>query len=210
MKLHKNFILLLALFVFQCTTKNESRQEIFYVIKHQKIIPQELDNNDIPPPPPPPIIYYGNYNFILLDSSTVYFHKRKDNRTCFIDMDDSKPPRMFLTPDSLTKIEIVSLAEFLRTTVSVSISSDRHFFASISSPTDTIRNRAFKIITEFFKAKKIHFYNIRNWTEEEQYVTEARIENKVYDATKVKWKVGFEENYSTFDDFLDAKKDKNK
>jgi hypothetical protein len=99
---------------------------------------------------------------------------------------------MLMTPDSLNVIKIGRLKEFLKEMVSESIAEDRHFYASISSPTDTIRNRAFKIITDFFSEKKMRYYIIRNWTEEEQYVTEAKIENKIYDPTNVKWKVGFE------------------
>ncbi len=192
MSLHKIFILLLTLFLINCSTKQENKNEIYYIIKHPKIIVEEVDEDDMPPPPPLPITYYGNYNFILIDSSTIYFHRRKDYRTCGYGIDDSKPPRMLLTPDSLNVIKIGRLKEFLREMVSESISKDRHFFASISSPTDTIRNRAFKIITDFFSEKKMRYYIIRNWTEEEQYVTEAKIENKVYDPTNVKWKVGFE------------------
>ena len=208
MSLHKNYILLLSLFLFNCSTKQENKNEIYYIIKHPKISVEEVEEDDMPPPPPPPITYYGNCNFILIDSSTIYFHRRKDNRTCGFGIDDSKPPRILLTPDSLNVIKISRLKEFLRENVSELISKDRHFFASISSPTDTIRNRAFKIITEFFKEKKMRFYIIRNWTEEEQFVIEAKIENKVYDPTNVKWTVGFEEDNNTTDDFYNGRKDK--
>ena len=77
---------------------------------------------------------------------------------------------------------------------------DRIFFATISSPTDTIKNRAYQIITDFFKSKKfIHpqysrlekdstiRYNVRNWTEEEQYVITAKINKTKYDPNKVEW-----------------------
>ncbi len=35
-------------------------------------------------------------------------------------------------------------------------------------------------------------YNIRNWTEEEQFVTTAKIENRKYDPNSIDWKIGFD------------------
>ena len=71
--------------------------------------------------------------------------------------------------------------------------------------TDTIKNRAYQIITDFFKSKKfIHpqysrlekdstiRYNVRNWTEEEQYVITAKINKTKYDPNKVEWNEGFD------------------
>lgn len=183
-------ILTFILLLFGCSTRQDNVNDVYYVIKHPTTTKQ--GTRDVPPPAPPLITYYGNLNFILLDSSTIYFHIQHINRFCGTGIDDTKPPRVFLIPDSLTKLSINDLPQFLATSISDSLASDRHFFASISSPTDTIKNRAFKIITDFFKLKKIIRYNIRNWTEEEKFVTTAKIENKKYNPDSVDWKVGFD------------------
>ena len=183
-------LLTITFLLFGCSTRQDKVDEVYYVVKHPMTTTQ--DTGDVPPPPPPPTTYYGNFNFILLDSSTIYFHSRHIYRFCGTGIDDTKPPRVFLTPDSLTKLNINDLPKFLTTVITDSIASDRHFFASISSPTDTIKNRAFKIITDFFKSKNIRRYNIRNWTEEEQFVTTAKIENKKYNPDSVDWKIGFD------------------
>ncbi len=183
-------ILTITFLLFGCSTKQVKQDEVYYVVKHPTISTQ--DTGDDPPPPPPPTTYYGNFNFILLDSSTIYFHSQHIYRFCGTGIDDTKPPKIFLVPDSLTKLSLDDLPHFLTTSINDSLATDRHFFASISSPTDTIRNRAFKTITDFFKSKKIMRYNIRNWTEEEQFVTIAKIENKKYNPDSVDWKVGFD------------------
>ena len=145
-------ILTFTFLLFGCSTKQVNVDKVYYVVKHPTTTPQ--DTGDVPPSPLPPTTYYGNFNFILLDCSTIYFHSQHIFRFCGTGIDDKKPPRVFLVPDSLTKISIADLPHFLATSISDSLAADRHFFASISSPTDTIRSKAFKIITDFFKSKK--------------------------------------------------------
>jgi len=195
-------ILTFTFLLIGCSTKQNKVNEVYYVVKQPTTTTQDTGN--VPPPPPPPTTYYGNFNFILIDSSTIYFHSQHIYRFCGTGIDDTKPPRVFLTPDSLTKLNINDLPQFLATSITDSLASDRHFFASISSPTDTIRNKAFKIITDFFKSKKIMRYNIRNWTEEEQFVTTAKIENKLYNPDSVDWKVGFDIIFNPPTDTTDA------
>ncbi len=173
--------------LFGCSTRQHKVDEIYYVIKHTPTI---QDTGDVPPPPPPPTPYYGDFNFILLDGSVTYFHNKHIYRFCGTGIDHAKPPRVFLIPDHLTKISMADLPHFLTTLISDSIITGQHFFASISSPTDTIRNGAFKIINDFFRSKIP--YSIRNWTEEEHFVTIAKIENKEYNPNLVDWKVGFD------------------
>lgn len=188
------FILTMFFLLFGCTLKKANEDEIYYVIKHPITIAQ--DTCDVPPPKPPALTYYGNFNFILLDSSTIYFHSQHIQRFCGTGIDDSKPPRVFLTSESLIKLDINLLPQFLTNSITDSLASGKRFFASISSPTDTIRNRAFKIISDFFKSKNIVRYNIRNWTEEERFVTTAKIENKSYNPDSVEWIIGFDFNFN--------------
>lgn len=147
-----------------CSTKYENINEIYYVIKHSKTTKQ--DTLDVIPPPPPKS-YYGEFNFILIDSSTIYFHRKYVNTICGTGIDDSKPPRISLKSKDLKKIKIEDLHLFVLNSISIAKNND--FFASISSPTDTIKNRGFHIIDNFFKSKNIYKYIIRNWTEEEQW-----------------------------------------
>jgi len=112
-----------------------------------------------------------------------------------IDPYDQKPPLLNLSPGDLREIGINQLPRFL-TAINDSVTNDREFFASISSPTDTIKNRAFKIIRDFLKSRKLNRYIIRNWTEEEEYVTTAKIKNLHYDPKTVDWKVGFDTKFT--------------
>lgn len=170
--------------------KQNSHNEVYYVIKHFSTSAEHT--SDIPPPAPPPTVYYGNLNFILLDSSTIYVHTLHVSSLCGTRNNDTKPPRLGLVPDNLNKVNMDSLPHFLAAVINDTPATNRHFFASIASPTDTIRNRAFKTITDLFTSKKITRYLIRNWTEEERFVTEAKIKNKRYHPDSIDWKIGYE------------------
>ncbi len=174
--------------MISCSKKQNTEATVYYVIMPLKPDNQHLLDNPPPPPLPP---FYGQLNFILLDTS-IFFHnnyKQTDFSWCGTDQDFTKPPMLGLTPDSLIEIRINELQSFL--TNSIPDSLDRSFFPCISSPTDTIKNKAFKIVTDYFKAKKIRSYNIRNWTEEEKFVVDAKINGKTYNADSIDWKIGF-------------------
>lgn len=110
-------------------------------------------------------------------------------------MDFTKPPNISLTPNNLAEIKINDLQNFLLRNISDTMVQSQYVTASISSPSDTIRNISYKIITNFFKDKKIRRYVIRNWTEEEHFVTMAKIQNKQYDPSKVDWQIGFDTKF---------------
>jgi len=167
---------------------------VYFVIKHHKIIKPDLSNlSEPPPPPPPPILFYLNHNFVLIDTFRIFYHKKHIYFSCMngIDTYNQKPPFINLSPSDLTEIEIDRLPKFL-TTINDSVTSDKGYLVSISSPTDTIKNRAFEIITDFLKSRGLIHYNIRNWTEEEEYVTTAKTKNIPYDPKTVDWKIGFD------------------
>lgn len=146
-----------------CSTQNNNIDEIYYVIKHSTTTKQYT----LEVIPPPPKSYYGEFNFILIDSSTIYFHSKHINTICGTGINDSNPPRISLKPKDLKKIKIEDFRLFIMNIISIAKNND--FFASISSPTDTIKNRGFHIIDNFFKSKNIYKYIIRNWTEEERW-----------------------------------------
>jgi hypothetical protein len=141
----------------------------------------------------PPLLFYGHFNFILLDNPTkIYFFKQELFRHCGNGLDFTKPPNIFLTPDSLKEIKIAELHTFLGLTISDTdsiILSDK--FISIASPVDTIKNEGIKIILDYLKSKKMGRYNIRNWTEEEKFAVLAKVNNKKYNRDSLHFKVGF-------------------
>lgn len=183
----------MTLISFCCKTKQDNNEHFYFVIKHPKINTKE---------PSPPSIFYGDHNFILLDTDKVFYHDKFFFYSCGTDIDFTKPPRIFLIPNSLTEIKIRDLQLFLLNNIRDTMVQGRNVMASISSPNDTIRSKAFKIITDFFKAKKIGRYVIRNWTEEEQFVTTAKIQNKQYDPTKADWNIGFDMEFSPPEDTI--------
>lgn len=188
-RLRQTIIIFISTFLlFSCSTKPDEKNKVYYIIKHQQ---EQIDlGKDAPPPPPFYKPFYGNYNFILLDSSKIFFHKKNKYYSCGYGLDHTKPFRLYLTPGNLVEIKINELEMFLKS-IPDSIISDQHFYASVSSPKDTIRNAAYKIIAGYFKLKNIKHYNTRNLTEEEEYVLTAKLENKKYDPAFIDWKVGF-------------------
>jgi hypothetical protein len=186
-------LLTISFVLLGCSRRQVKKDEVYFIVKHPTTINCDtIDDKTPPTPPPPPTTFYGNFNFILIDSSTIYYHKRHIYRFCGTGVDNTRPPNIVLFPELLTKLSIDDLPEFLDTSISESLVTGKYFFASISTPTDTIKNRAFKIITDFFELKKIKQYTIRNWTEEEKFVTTAKIENKKYYPDSVEWKIGFD------------------
>jgi|GEM_PF-3477420 len=195
-------IFIATILLFSCSTKQNSG-EIYYVVKHLEKI--ELhDNDSMPPPPTLPKPFYGNYNFILLDTSKIFYHEKQQYYSCGYGVDFTKPPQLFLIPENLKEIKINNLELFL-ISIPDSIISGRLFYVSIATPQDTIRNRAFRVIADFLKSKNIRFYNIRKWTEEEQFVTTAKIENKKYDPNSQGWKVGFDIKFTPPTDTVNEK-----
>jgi hypothetical protein len=194
----KNIKLMLIVTILfnSCSRQKNDDNQIYYIIKHKiDVIEFSGDEHSPPPPPPPRAQYYGNSNFILLDSSIYYFYKKNPIHFCGNGVDYTKPPKINLNPDNLRRINLEELSEFLTLTFAFtdSLTYDKNYYVTISSSTDTIKNFGFVIITDFLKSKNIQRYIIRSWTEEEKFVTQAKIQNKKYNADSVDWKVGFDD-----------------
>ena len=206
MKVTLIILVISSLLFFCCSSKQNDKNKIYFVIKH--LADTTVDNKDTDRLPSPPTLlplFYGNYNFILVDTSKVFYHIAHMYYFCGTGIDHTKPPRLNLTLDSIKEVGINNLNQFLLSLPDNSKTIDRIFFATISSPTDTIKNRAYQIITDFFKKKKFTHarfslleknslinYNVRNWTEEEKYVITAKINKTKYDPNKVEWNEGFD------------------
>jgi hypothetical protein len=171
-----------------CSNIHKNDTSIYHIIEHKKI-----DVNDSTPL----FIsrFYGDYNFILFDSITIYVNQKSVLYFCGTGLDQTKPPFLFLKPEHLIQLKTDSLHLFLKENITDSIYKNGRFSASISSPTDTIKNEGFKIITNYFKANNIFQYEIRRCTEEELYVATAKKTNTKYNKDSVEWKIGFDRTF---------------
>ncbi|MEZ4828406.1 MAG: hypothetical protein R3C61_19260 [Bacteroidia bacterium] len=184
-----NRLILLGMIVsVSCSTKTNNKDSFYFVIEH----PEKMIHDKITPLPPPSPGFYHRYNFILVDTSSVFFHNKYIYYTCGTGIDFSKPPRLFLSADSLVEIKIEALSLFLQTTIPDTIVNGKMVTANISSQTDTIRNRAFKIITDYFNSQNIRRYMVRNWTEEEAFAVTSKINNSPYDPKEAEFIIGFD------------------
>ena len=177
-------IFIATILICSCST-DQNREVVYYIVKHPKI-----DKNNEEPPIDILRPFYGNYNFVLPDNSRIFYHKKNKHHWCGYGLDFDKPFKIELVPQDLKQIKTDDLNSFLKS-IPDSIISERHFYVSISSPVDTIRNSAFKTITDFLKSKNIKVYNVRNLTEEEKYVMTAKLEYKKYEPAKLEWTIGF-------------------
>jgi hypothetical protein len=186
---------LLVALIFSATILScsfEENEQLYFVIKHPKKDTATYADDNLPPPPPQIITYYSKYNFILLDNSVIYFHNKYKNYHCYTGLDMEKPPRIDLQPKDLKKIEIEDLYSFLSKEITDNTIKSETFGITITSPTDSIKNPGFWVIKNYMKSKNIRYYNIKNWTEEEEYSLKAKLQNIPYKPENIKWKVGFD------------------
>lgn len=156
--LNKILLLIFCFTLFSCAEENKSvMPQTYYIIKHAYIDKKEFGNK--PPPSLPPVIQYGNYNFILLDTSLIYFYVLNSSV-----IGTDLFANVGLTSKQVSKIEIDSLHKFLKVNIP---RNDGDKTATISYPTDSIKNRAVNIIAEYFNTNGFSKYNIRNITKEE-------------------------------------------
>ena len=181
-------ILIIFALLLSCSTTKDNSVDFYYVVKH--IDTTRQNNEDKFAPPPPPIMFYGHHNFILLNSQ-IFYHNNNVIRSCGVGLDLTKPPRLFLTPEKLTEIKMTELSNFLKINIPDSLVNGDNESAIISSPTDTIRNSAFNIIKEYFVKKNI-MHGIRNLTEEENFVLNAKTRNEKYNPENQKFIIGFD------------------
>lgn len=169
------FLYALATIFISCSQQANEKETVYYVIKH----PTEshlLDNSGVnelappplPPAPPPP--FYGKHNFVLLDTSTVLYYRYNGFDVYEADEAYNKPPVIGLSAKDIQTLKGTELQEFLDQNISDSPQSVRDVTVSISSPTDTIRNRGIVIIIDHLKQNGVRLYNVRNLTEEESNV----------------------------------------
>jgi hypothetical protein len=197
----KYTLILLTLILISCSTKKDNKVDFYYVIKHFDATKQ--DTKDKFAPPPPPKMFYGLHNFILL-SSKIFYHNNNIIRRCGVGIDYTKPPRLYITPDSLIEIKISELENFLKINIPDSLYNGYNVSAIISSPTDTIRNTTFNIIKEYFVEKNIK-HGIRNLTEEEDFVLNAKIKKEKYNPENQNFKIGFDIQFEPPSDISNEK-----
>lgn len=178
MKWH--LIYLIGIVLLSCEEKQQKEPDYFVI---NPFVKDSLD--EVEP------IFYGDHNFILADSEKIYYHDNSGYYygMCGTGIDFTKPPYLCLTPDSLREIKQEDLLGFLK---KIAKKPNRHLLISISSPVDTIRNNAVFVIRNFFEnKKKDQLVGIRKFTEEEEYVVQAKLNNKAYNPRNISWKTGF-------------------
>jgi hypothetical protein len=146
---------LFLVFILASCVENEKTAPDYFVIN--PFVKDSLD--EVEP------IFYGDHNFILADSEKIYYHDNSGyySGMCGTGIDFTKPPQLYLTPDSLKEIKKEDLLNFLKTT-----KKHQHYtLVSISFPVDTIRNKSVFVIQDFIKNKKKTYLGIRKFTEEE-------------------------------------------
>ncbi|MDB5257784.1 MAG: hypothetical protein JWM14_2479 [Chitinophagaceae bacterium] len=183
--MNKIIILIVFIIVLGCSGKQPRTESNYYIIKHP--IQKDSSGNKVPTG-----IFYGDHNFILIDSTRIFYHTKNIFRFCGTGIDYTKPPKLSLKPEDLQEITIEELPLFLEKDVTKSMGQNIDAFVSVSSPNDTIKNRAIQIIFKYFTSGKNTRYIVRNCTEEELYVTSAKIANTKYDPTTINWKKGFD------------------
>lgn len=186
-------ILIIFSTLLSCSTKKDNSADFYYIVKH--IDNTRQNNEDKFAPPPPPIMFYGQHNFILL-SSQIFYHHNNIIRSCGVGLDLTKPARLYITTNNLIEIQVSELRNFLKTNIPDSLLDGNNVSAIISSPTDTIRNSAFNIIKEYLVKKNIK-HGIRNLTEEESFVLNAKIKNEKYNPENQNFKIGFDTHFES-------------
>lgn len=140
---------------------------VFYVIKHsERATVMECIDGKSHDPLPPSTWFYGHHNFIMIDTSSVFYHNRSSLKICTFKSDSSKPPFINLETNDLIEIKIHQLDSFASAVIP---NSDFKPYPSviISSPSDTIRNRGYNIIKHVLNNKGIDIFETRNSTQEE-------------------------------------------
>ncbi len=199
------FILKLILLMFLFSCSNENIKEEYYVIKD--ISKNNKKNDSLTTFYP---IFYGKHNFILIDSSKIYYHEYNAIVGCGTGLDSSKPRRLYLSPDSLIEIQFKDLEKFLINKLILKDDLSEKTIVTVSSPTDTIKNRALTILTKHFESKRNILVGIRRCTEEEEYVGYAKLTKTEYKPYLIKWKIGFDHDVkpNQIIEFMPSKKEK--
>ncbi len=177
--IQKTFLLLSVISILYACC-NEKDKSLFYVIQTHNA----EENKDLS--------FYSDKNFILYNDTTIYFffNNQTNYIGCGTGIDFTKPSQLDLYPDSLSIVKFIDLKHFLDSISKIHSHHNKQLIF-ISSPKDTIRNKAFMVIRNYYQNKKNTLVGIRKSTEEETYVSTAKFTRKPYDPSKCKWKIGF-------------------
>lgn len=183
----KHFIPIIFILTYFFSCSIDDKKENYYVIKD---ISKKINSKNDSITKMLPVLY-GKHNFILINNSKIYYHKYNPRIGCGWGRDFTKPPRLYLTPDSLKEIKLKDLEKFLNKLVKEKANSGKQIII-ISSPTDTVKNKALTLITLYFESKKEYLVGVKKCTEEEEYVGYAKLKKRKYNPSEIKWKIGFD------------------
>jgi len=168
---------LLILCLFSCNTNTS---EEIYIIKYGN--PADRDTNE-----EVHVQYYAGYNIILFDSiPDIFYHRIRSwpHHHWYGDAYGFVPDFFFLRPlyfekdTNLDKIKEVVLAEVLERA---------HPWVYLIYNQDTIRDKRFFALKDFFESNNIHV-SVRKPTEEENYILISILSGKEYEPHLIEWK----------------------
>ena len=162
-----------------------------YFRKNEELQKKAKDGDTlIIPPPILPKYLYGSENFILDDSSNVYYYQRKFViQFCGTGLEkDTIPVFENIQPEYLIKVPISSISEFVK----LNIRKGERNLVKIASQKDTLNSEAyFKLLNALdnnldFREDRDVYLAYRT-TQEEDTVLYYKKHKEYYDSDSVKW-----------------------
>jgi hypothetical protein len=179
-------VFMICLFFGNCHKKENTEENIPYIISQEN--KEKISGSDtIPPPPPiPGWLFNGTDTFIINSDTTVYYMKNKGiGMICGTLTADTIPYFVDLNPRDLIEISNKNIFDFIK----LNYNDDFRNATFIASHSDTINSKIF-----FDLRKSLNFYKrdrdfvaIRRTTQEEDTVIFYMKNNKHYDSDDIKW-----------------------
>lgn len=152
--------------------------------------------NGKPPPPRPPRYLYGDYNIILENDTTLFYHQKSKRLICGTGIDPDKPKFINLQPSDLIQMHSDSFLIFLENKIlpkKIIRNEKQDPIIVVALMHDTLKSKTIKSIVSTFRRVKFYNYVIRRINEEELMVLTARQNHQTYEPDKIKWKSEFED-----------------
>lgn len=186
-----NFIILLiSLFLLNCTKKEEVKNEVYIISKEERDYEKlkQSGNKLIPPPPPKGPFAYGSNNFIIDKDSNLFYFQQPHFFICGTESENETIPLLMeFKKEDFIQIPTNSIQEFVK----LNFKSGEGNFTHIASQIDTLN---FKVYFDLINAveqsalvKDSDQFIIRRTTQEEDTVIGYKKRGKSYYYGDIKW-----------------------
>lgn len=177
---------LILLFLQSC--ENKPKNDYFFVIgDFRKEIEKTKDSSVSILP-----VFYETHNFIFYNDTTIYYHYYDRFNWCGTGIDGSKPPHLYIVPESLKQVPIEQLFSFIKETTKIKEQHRDLTIVTVSTRNDTIRNLLIPFMIELYNKVPNFGVSVRRCTEEEEVVAKAKFTKTPFDPNNYKWKNGFD------------------